>query len=68
MGWPDWIMLDEPFTTLDQASQTALCRLIRQQRQKGVSFIITSHHDIETSDIPFNKIFMLKNKQIQETV
>ena len=68
MGRPEWILLDEPFTTLDQESQTGLCRLIRQQHQKGVSFIITSHHDIETSNIPFNKIFMLKNKQIQETV
>ena len=68
MGRPEWILLDEPFTTLDQASQTALCSLIRQQHQNGVSFIITSHHDIETSDIQFNKIFMLKDKQIQETV
>ena len=68
MGRPEWILLDEPFTTLDQASQTALCSLIRQQHENGVSFIITSHHDIETSDIPFNKIFMLKDKQIQETV
>ena len=68
MGRPEWILLDEPFTTLDQASQTALCRLIRQQHQQGISFIITSHHDIETPDIPFTKIFMLNDKQIQETV
>ena len=68
MGQPAWVLLDEPFTTLDQASQTALCRLIRQQHQQGISFIITSHHDIETSDISFNKIFMLNDKQIQETV
>jgi ABC-2 type transport system ATP-binding protein len=68
MGQPAWILLDEPFTTLDHASQTALYRLIRQKHQKGVSFIITSHHDIETSDIPFTKIFMLKDKQLQETV
>ena len=67
MGQPTLILLDEPFTTLDQASQTALCGLIRTQHRKGISFILTSHHDIETSDIHFTKIFMLKDKQLQET-
>lgn len=68
MGRPGWILLDEPFTTLDQASQSALCGLIRKQHQQGISFILTSHHDIETSDIHFTKIFTLKDKQLQETV
>ena len=67
MGQPTLILLDEPFTTLDQASRTALCRLISTQHRKGISFILTSHHDIETSDIHFTKIFMLKDKQLQET-
>ena len=68
MGRPGWILLDEPFTTLDHASQSALCGLIRKQHQQGISFILTSHHDIETSDIHFTKIFTLKDKQLQETV
>ena len=66
MGRPGWILLDEPFTTLDQASQSALCGLIRKQHQQGISFILTSHHDIEISDIHFTKIFTLKDKQLQE--
>ena len=65
IGQPKWILLDEPLTTLDQASQKALCDLIMQHRQKkGISFIITSHHDIENKDILFDKIFLLKNKKL----
>ena len=64
-GNPSWILLDEPLTTLDQSSQKALCQLIMQQRQqKNISFIITSHHDIENNDIHFDKTFLLKDKQL----
>jgi ABC-2 type transport system ATP-binding protein len=65
IGQPKWILLDEPLTTLDQSSQKALCNLIMNQRQqKNISFIITSHHDIETTYIHFDKTFMLKDKQL----
>jgi ABC-2 type transport system ATP-binding protein len=68
IGQPKWILLDEPLTTLDQSSQKALCDLIMKQRQhKNISFIITSHHDIETSDIHFDKSFILKDKQLLST-
>jgi ABC-2 type transport system ATP-binding protein len=62
LGNPAWILLDEPFTTLDHASQSALCRLIRQKHGQGIAFIITFHHDIETSDIHFTKVYTLKIK------
>jgi ABC-2 type transport system ATP-binding protein len=65
IGQPKWILLDEPLTTLDQSSQKALCNLImNRQQQNDISFIITSHHDIETNDIHFDKTFMLKDKQL----
>jgi ABC-2 type transport system ATP-binding protein len=67
-GTPDWILLDEPFTTLDHGSQSVLCKLIRQKHGQGISFIITSHHHIETSDIHFTKVFTLKDKQLHETI
>jgi ABC-2 type transport system ATP-binding protein len=66
-GKPAWILLDEPFTTLDQASQSSLCKLIRQKHGQGISFIITSHHDIEKSDVHFDRVFTLKDKQLKET-
>ena len=65
IGQPKWILLDEPLTTLDQSSQKALCELIMQQwQQKNISFIITSHHDIENAAIHFDKTFLLKDKQL----
>jgi ABC-2 type transport system ATP-binding protein len=67
-GKPAWILLDEPFTTLDHSSQSALCQLIRQKQGQGISFIITSHHDIETSGIHFSKVFTVKDKRLHETV
>lgn len=68
LGQPSWILLDEPFITLDQASQSALCCLINKQHQQGIAFILTSHHDIDTSDIHVTKVFTLKDKQLQETI
>lgn len=67
IGTPAWILLDEPLTTLDHASQKALCSLIMQQSKNGTSFIFTSHHDVETSDINFTKTFLLKEQQLVET-
>ncbi len=65
IGQPKWILLDEPLTTLDQSSQKGLCELImQQQQQKNISFIITSHHDIENNDIRFDKTFILKDKEL----
>ncbi len=65
IGQPKWILLDEPLTTLDQSSQKALSELIMQQRrQKNISFIITSHHNIENNDIHFDGTFTLKDKQL----
>lgn len=64
-GQPQWILLDEPLTTLDQASQHSLCELIMQlHRQQHISFIITSHHDIKPASISFNYSFTLRDKQL----
>jgi ABC-2 type transport system ATP-binding protein len=65
IGQPKWILLDEPLSTLDQPSQKALLQLIGLQwQQKNISFILTSHHDIESNDIRFDKTFVLKDKQL----
>ncbi|MBS1915604.1 MAG: ATP-binding cassette domain-containing protein [Bacteroidetes bacterium] len=65
-GQPEWILLDEPLTTLDAASQKNLCELIMKEKQKGISFIITSHQDIEPTEIIFDNTFLLADKQIWE--
>ena len=63
-GRPQWILLDEPYTTLDQSSQHALTALIKQRHTEGTSFIITSHHDIEAGELTFSGIFLLKDKEL----
>jgi ABC-2 type transport system ATP-binding protein len=63
-GRPLWILLDEPFTTLDQASQQALTGLIKQRHAQGISFLITSHHDIEAGELIFSRTFLLKDKAL----
>lgn len=66
IGQPEWILLDEPLTTLDTATQESLCRLINQKHKSGISFLLTSHHDIETSSIPFDAIFLIKGKELKQ--
>ncbi len=66
-GQPAWILLNEPFTTLDHESQSALCKLISKKHGQGISFLITSHHDIETQDIHFTNIFTLRDQRLLET-
>lgn len=65
IGKPQWILLDEPFTTLDHASQQALEQLIvNTHQQKNIAFILTSHHDIEASHIAFTNVFRIINQEL----
>jgi len=66
IGQPRWILLDEPFTTLDMQAQKNLHALIANRHRSGVSFIITSHHDLETPDLRFTRVFRLKDAQLEE--
>lgn len=66
IGQPRWILLDEPFTTLDIQAQQNLHALIGGRYKTGVSFIITSHHDLETPDLHFTRVFRLKDAQLKE--
>jgi ABC-2 type transport system ATP-binding protein len=66
LGQPQWVLLDEPFTTLDTVAQQNLHALIRQRYESGTSFILTSHHDVETPDIHFSKIFHLEGTHLKE--
>lgn len=65
-GSLQWILLDEPFTTLDQSTQLALKELINLHYSAGVSFIITSHHDIDSSNIPFTAVYLMEEKQLKK--
>jgi len=43
LGSPILVILDEPYTTIDVASQGRVTDLIHRQLDSGVSFLITSH-------------------------
>lgn len=43
---PKLLILDEPFTALDQASVTLLCRLLEQHLAQGSMLVYTTHQDI----------------------
>ena len=65
IGKPQWILLDEPFTTLDHASQKALEQLIVNTcQQKNISFILTSHHDIEANNIAFTEVYRIIDHEL----
>ncbi|MFT4094514.1 MAG: ATP-binding cassette domain-containing protein [Niabella sp.] len=61
-GNSEWILLDEPFTTLDVSAQNALQHLIHSTKNKG--FIFTSHHDISPTGISLSGIYHVQNKTI----
>ncbi len=64
-GEVPWILLDEPFAFIDSATEEILIDLIRQKVEEGINFIITSHHELEKNLFEFNKIFSIKETQLQ---
>jgi ABC-2 type transport system ATP-binding protein len=63
IGKSDFIFLDEPWVTLDQASVEMLCNLIQDFHNEGVSFILTSHQLVEQNY--FNAIeLLMKDKTV----
>ena len=64
-GQPKWILLDEPFTTLDPFAQQLLANLILQQHRQGISFLLTSHHQVDAGHFNFTSIADVVNGQIQ---
>lgn len=65
IGCPDLILLDEPLITLDTQAVDTTLRLIQAYFQKGISFIITSHQDVDfpSHNLPLN-IIKIENKTV----
>lgn len=60
---PKLILLDEPFTGLDQASTTALVERLRE-RQRAGCIIVLATHDLDVADGLLSRAIYLKNGRV----
>lgn len=60
---PRLVLLDEPFTGLDQASTTALVARLRERQQAGCIIVIATH-DLDVADGLLSRAIYLKNGRI----
>lgn len=58
-------LLDEPLITIDTASSNVLYELINIFRDKGASFLISSHQEIDESRLSTDGTFTIRNKEVQ---
>ncbi len=59
------LLLDEPFTGLDQPSQEALRAVFRQLRDQG-KLLLISHHDLQSVPELFDRVLLLNGELIAE--
>jgi len=57
------LLLDEPFTGLDQPAEEALRRLLRDLAAEG-RLIIASHHDLDTVPEIFDDVLLLRRRTV----
>ena len=64
---PRLILLDEPFTGLDQASTAALASRLRDQQRAGC-LIVLATHDLDIADALLSKpVFLIDGKPVADT-
>jgi len=63
LGAPDLYILDEPLITLDKDAEEKLYQLINEKMNKGKSFLIASHQEIDRRKLLVNAVFELKDKK-----
>jgi ABC-2 type transport system ATP-binding protein len=67
IGEPQLILLDEPLITLDIHAISTICRIINDQCQKGVSFVITSHQTLQNDQLRFTGNLFAENRTVSIT-
>ena len=65
VGTPKLILLDEPFNTLDHASQQSLQELIQQGSDGACNFILASHQQIDSVRIKFDQHWEIQAQRLQ---
>lgn len=66
LGHPKLILLDEPFNALDAISRDSLFELMETERQKGCSFLLSTHHDFGSELNLKTKNWLVKDQTIIE--
>ncbi len=64
LGNPRLIILDEPLITIDKEAGATLFQLIKEYREKSVTFLISSHQVFTAGTIGLTRSFHLKNKDL----
>ncbi|RRB04595.1 ABC transporter ATP-binding protein [Larkinella rosea] len=65
LGKPHLILLDEPLITLDHATTRVVIERIRQQRQQGVSFLLSTHQDVDPTELPVDSTWIIQNQTLE---
>ncbi len=65
LGQPDFILLDEPLTTIDDRAAQILFGLIKEQQAKGVSFGLASHQDVGLTELAIDRVFLVENGEVK---
>lgn len=60
-----YILLDEPFTSLDAIASDAMINVVREYTRRGNTIIISTHM-LDIAQEISDKILLLKNGEIQE--
>jgi ABC-2 type transport system ATP-binding protein len=66
LGKPKLILLDEPLITIDTASLKILYSWISEQHeQSGVSFMLSSHQELDKTELPAAMELLVENQTLQ---
>ncbi|MBS9525007.1 ATP-binding cassette domain-containing protein [Litoribacter alkaliphilus] len=65
IGQPKAVLLDEPFENLDPTSQNRLKRLVLEESQNGVTFLISSHDLNHVTEI-CDRIVLLEKGEVKK--
>ncbi len=67
LGNPKLIILDEPLVTLDESARGILMKLINEKlKDPSVTFLLSSHQSMDTSSLPLQNTYMIRNKSIEK--
>lgn len=64
LGSPRLIILDEPLITIDSEAREFLFSLVKDYRERGVSFLISSHQLFESGAIELTQTFRIAGKTV----